>query len=230
MNRFAVCPVMSGKFKLPGSDLLNPDVGPKTSSSLEEIFTKKQAGGNPKNGGIPKRKSESEPERDIWNPDPVPAEPIAEKSATENTVRLHALEWDLSEGEFSGHITASVQGEVPRDIEHITRVQFCLFALDPNGKPESIGKQEGHLKDGTAQAEFTLYYPSFRDNGALPSKCDYRFTAKHKYSDEEESKLLPVSEKEGELPDYCPGTVEGEEWACFTEIPALHPDIETIAV
>jgi len=57
---------------------------------------------------------------------------------------------------FCEPITVSAQGEIPGEIAHLTRIQFCLIALDPTGKPESIAKQDGHIKDGKAQADFTL--------------------------------------------------------------------------
>lgn len=221
---------MSDIFKLPGSDLLNPNLGHPPSSRSDEIFGKKTTGGKPKSGGVAKRKPEPEPEEGIWNPDPIPAESEPEKSDTGNKVRLHTLEWSLSEGFFCKSITVSAQGEIPSDIGHITRVQFGLVALDPNGKPESIDKAEGHLKDGRVQAEFTLYYPRFKVDGEQPTKCDYRFTAKHKYSKEEESKPLPVIKIEGELPDYDPGNVDDGEWGCFTEEPARFGDENTFVV
>jgi hypothetical protein len=77
-------------------------------------------------------------------------------------------------------------------LEYITRVEFKVFALTPDGKREAIDKQDGHLKNGKASANATLFFPSYRKDGNLLSECKYVFTAKHRDSKEEESPTLPT--------------------------------------
>lgn len=67
-----------------------------------------------------------------------------------------------------------------------------MLALTPDGKKEAIDKKEIHLKDGKGSGEVTVYFPQYRENGNLLSACDFVFTAKHRESEEVESRPLLV--------------------------------------
>jgi hypothetical protein len=177
-------------FKLPGSDLLNRDPfsKPDSSSSSKDkpdprtIFNKPQMGGH-------RKRAEpvlEEPDQDLASAEPV------EKPVEKPTVKLHDLKWGAEKGVFNEKIRVAAEAAVPADLKNITRIEFKVFALTPDGKRESIDKQDGHLKDGKASVNVTLFFPSYRKDGKLLSECKYVFTAKHRDSKEEESPALPI--------------------------------------
>jgi hypothetical protein len=110
----------------------------------------------------------------------------------EPKVVLTNLKWSADSGEFNGKISVLADAVLPEGAQHLTRIEFKVYALTPDGKRENIDKQEGHLHAGSATAEFTLYWPQYRKDGNPLSECDFIFTAKHRESKEEESGSLRV--------------------------------------
>jgi hypothetical protein len=108
-------------------------------------------------------------------------------------VVLTNLKWSTDSGEFNEKISVLADAVLPEDAQHLTRIEFKVYALTPDGKRENIDKQEGHLHSGSATAEFTLYWPQYRKDGNPLSECDFIFTAKHRESKEEESGSLRVT-------------------------------------
>jgi hypothetical protein len=178
------------------SDFLNPDPQEK----FERLFSRtggiapfpKQANRQP-GGGIRK------------NPEPIPEdlEPIPEPLAVESSqepkheiqVKLHHLAWDSETGTFNEKIRIRAEADLPPESENITRIEFQVFALTPDGKRELIDKQDVFLKDGKVSVEVTLFYPQYRQEGDLLTECRYVFTAKHRNSKVEESAQLLVKPK-----------------------------------
>jgi LysM repeat protein len=123
-------------------------------------------------------------------PRPDAAEDKTDKALS---VEVTALAWSASRGAFNEKITASAKAELPPGKQHLTRITFMLYALSSGGR-ERIDTKDGHLKDGRAEVEFTLYYPQSRRG--LPEQYEYTFTAKHRDSKEATSPALPVSCRE----------------------------------
>lgn len=166
-------PLLSG---IPGGK------GPDTSG----IFARR---------GAPTRRptkiaAKEEPDEDL-EPESEPVEeeaPVAE-------VRLSNPRWDAEEGVFNSTRKSLVDVALPAGSEHLTRVNFILWALVPDGEPERIDAKEGTIKDGVAEVEFTLWYPQARDEeGNLLATCPYVFAAKHRDSKEEKGPELEVVE------------------------------------
>lgn len=154
--------------------------------SPDGIFTKRKQGG----GIAPRRKPEAAPEGEESSPEILEEQEASEQKAK---VRLTNLKWSVEDGQFNTKVSISVDAEVPEEHKHLTRIAFDLIALVGGGERESILKQESHLKEGTATAEVTLFWPQHRENGELLGKCNYVFTAKHRESEVAESKPLEVS-------------------------------------
>ncbi len=166
----------------------------------DEIFTKPKNGGAGGGGASAKLKAEEaqrqELEKDsednykkndkVKDPEPPP-KPV---------VVLSHPKWDGEQGCFNQKITASVEGLIPPEISHVTRTTFTAYALPPDGKPDRIDTQEGHIKDGTAQVELTLWSPDYkRPNGDSLDTCEYIFKVKHRDSKEITSETLTVKKK-----------------------------------
>lgn len=164
----------------------------------DEIFVKTKGGA----GGIgTKQKAEDkaahelekEAEEDFKRHDkvkdaPPPPKPVAELS---NPV------WGADQGALNGKITISVQGTLPPEISHITRVTFTVFSTVQGVKPERVDTQDGHIRDGKASAEVTLWAPQAKDEDGKPvQKCEYYFTAKHRDSNELKSDPLKAGAKQ----------------------------------
>lgn len=166
------------------------DMNPKPK---KDTFVKPKqggVGGKPGGGrggatpGTP-AEAEAEPEAMVEPPKPKPEEP---------KVMLSNLKWGEQKPIFNEKISVSVQGVVPDEIAHLSRIEFKLVALPPDGKREEFRpSQNGNLVGGKATAEFTLFIPAYRDAGKLPDECKYVFTAKHSKSKEEES--APITAK-----------------------------------
>lgn len=116
-----------------------------------------------------------------------------EKQEEKAKAKLTNLKWLAATGQFNDKVSISVDAEIPEEYRNLTRIEFNLIALVPEDKREPIVKQEAHLKNGTATAEVTLYWPQYREGGELLEKCDYIFTAKHRQSEEVESGPLEVT-------------------------------------
>jgi hypothetical protein len=161
--------------------------------SWDEVFRKPTGGGG---GG--KRRSETaatdaqekETEAGFLADDKVKDPPPAPK----DIVTLTNPHWVEKEGFFNDKATASVDGNLPPSLSHLTRVAFTLFASSPSGKAERVDSKEAHLKDGKASVALDLFLPSFKEpNGDPLKKCDYFFKAKHTQSAEVQSPKLAVS-------------------------------------
>lgn len=161
----------------PGSPFDNLfGMNPKSS---DDIFVKSKGGGAGR-----ARKPEPAPVEE--EPPEAAVEPAKAKAVT--VVTLSNLAWGGEKPVFNGKITVSVQAEVPDEFAHLTRIEFKLIALPPNGKREEIRPvQSGHLVDGAAKAEVTLFIPEYREDGLPPEECKYAFSAKHAKSKEVES-------------------------------------------
>ena len=175
-------------FASPGGDPFKKPGG--TPATHDDIFTKPKwpsRGG----GGRPKAKpaEASEPVEE--------AQPLLPEKSEANKSRpkviLSNLKWSAESGEFNEKATVSVTAELPVELKHLTRIEFIVFAQTPDGKRESIDKQEGHILDGLASSEVTLYWPQYRIDGNPLAECDFLFTAKHRESKAEESPILKVS-------------------------------------
>lgn len=179
-------------FSLPGSELLNPDPfrKPGSFSNSKDKVQAPQEPNKPQMGGHRKK---PEPTPETSEPELISAEPT-EKPADKPTVKLHGLKWGSEKGTFNEKILITAEADLPAELKNITRIEFKVLALTPDGKRESIDKQEAHLKDGKASANVTLFFPAYRKDGKLLSECKYIFTAKHRDSKEEESPALPARE------------------------------------
>ncbi|MDB5103566.1 MAG: hypothetical protein JWP91_1255 [Fibrobacteres bacterium] len=161
-----------------GSLTGSPDgMNPKAN---EDIFVKSKGGGAGRSRkAVPEAVVEEDPPEALVEPPKAKPEP---------TVTLSNPAWGGEKPLFNEKISVSVQAVVPEEIAHLTRIEFKLIALPPNGKREDIRPvQSGHLADGIAKAEFTLYIPQYREDGKQPEECKYIFTAKHSKSKEIES-------------------------------------------
>lgn len=178
-------------------DPLDPFAKKETASgkSWEEVFKKPSGSGG---GGGSRRNAEAqaaaeienEAEADFVKQDKVKEPPPAPKPVA----TLNNPKWVEQEGFFNEKGTASVEGVLPAELSHLTRVSFTLFASPASGKPERIDAKEGHLADGKATISLDLFQPSFKEPSGDPlKKCDFFFKAKHVHSDEVESPPLPVS-------------------------------------
>jgi hypothetical protein len=162
----------------------------RQGGSHDDIFSKpKWPTGVGASRSRPKDSESSQPEDEVQ---PLLAENSDEKKFGPKVV-LTNLRWSDDSGEFNEKIAVLADGALPEDAQHLTRIEFKVYALTPDGKRENIDKREGHLHAGSATAEFTLYWPQYRIDGDPLSECDFIFTAKHRESKEEESGTLRVT-------------------------------------
>lgn len=123
---------------------------------------------------------------DVVQDPPPPPKPKA---------RLFNPQWGGDRGCYNEKMTVSVEGELPPEIAHLTRVTFTVHAIR-NGELDRIGAKDAHLKDGKAMAELILWTPRFTDaNGNPVQYCEYSFKAKHRDSPEIESENLRAFQK-----------------------------------
>jgi hypothetical protein len=162
----------------------------KQGESHDDIFSKpKWPTGVGASRPRPKDSESSQPEDEVQ---PLLPENSDGKKFVPKVV-LANLKWSAGSGEFNEKISVLADAVLPEDAQHLTRIEFKVYAFTPDGKRENIDKQEGHLRDGSATAEFTLYWPQYRKDGNPLSECDFIFTAKHRESKEEESGTLRVT-------------------------------------
>jgi hypothetical protein len=162
----------------------------KQGGSHDDIFSKsKWPTGVGSSRSRPKGAESSQPEDGVQ---PLLPE-ISDEKKIGPTVVLTNLRWSADSGEFNEKISVLADAVLPEDAQHLTRIEFKVYALTPDGKRENIDKGEGHLHAGSATAEFTLYWPQYRKDGSPLSECDFIFTAKHRESKEEESSTLRVT-------------------------------------
>lgn len=130
---------------------------------------------------------EAEFEQDFLKDDKVKDPPPPPKPV----VRLSAPGWMGTRGVFNGKMTVSVEGELPPESVHLTRVSFTVYAMLPDGRTDRIDAQEGHIRNGKATADVTLWIPDYRDaDGKTLEECEYVFKAKHVQSKEIESERI----------------------------------------
>jgi hypothetical protein len=176
-------------FSLSGSELLNPSLSKDKSGSKDKVLVAKKPD-KPQIGGHRKK---PDPVPEAAEPELVSAEPT-EKAKDGPKVNLHGLKWDSDQGVFNEKIQVHAKADLPPELKGITRIEFKVLALTPDGKKEPIDKQEAHLKEGNASSGITLFIPAFRQDGKMLSECKYIFTAKHRDSKEEESPCLVVKQ------------------------------------
>jgi hypothetical protein len=177
---------------LPGTELLQDGTG-KNRSAADKIFVtpdpKQGAGGGgrkPRPAAAPG--SEPDPFESMEPPEPMPAAPPAAKS----TVEVYDLAWSEESVGVGEKITVYACADLPEDKKHLTRLTFTLFAIC-DGKPKRMDGKDSHLADGEASAEFTIDVPHHSGPGAPPAEYEYRFTAKHRDSQEEKSPPLTAT-------------------------------------
>jgi hypothetical protein len=180
-------------------DLLDPfqQKNDPPKKSWDEVFSKRNGGGS---GGNSRKNTDAdlasqiqaEAEEEFAKDDKVKDPPPSPKPE----VSLFNPQWGGDQGVFNRKISVSVQGSLPPESSHLTRVSFTVNALLPNGKLDRVDAQDAHLVDGKATAEVTLFTPNYRDQkGNLLNACDYAFKAKHRDGKELESAKLPVKDK-----------------------------------
>ncbi|MEO7424475.1 MAG: peptidoglycan-binding protein [Fibrobacteria bacterium] len=173
--------------------ILNKDKSSATKPN--EIFSKKAGGRGGSGGSKSKADSEAallEEEEDFLTNAPVPEPPPPPKPE----ISLFNPQWGAPQGYFNQKISISVEGTLPPESSHLTRVTFTVSALLPNGKLDRIEAKDAHLVDGKAGAEVTLFTPNYRDaKGNLPLEGEYVFKAKHRDGKEVDSAKLPAKDK-----------------------------------
>jgi hypothetical protein len=114
-------------------------------------------------------------------------------AAKKPIVRLFNPLWGGEHGVFNQKMGFSVEGELPPESSHLTRVAFTVHAVLPTGELERIASLDGHLIGGKAKADTTLWAPNYRDaQGKVPETCNYVFRAKHRDGAELQSNPLQV--------------------------------------
>lgn len=178
-------------------DPFSPDKGKSAPAkkSWEEALQK------PKGGGIGSHRSAEsqaskklaeEFEADSKKSDKVEDPPPPPKPE----VVLKNPQWQAASAFFDETMGASVEGTIPAEISHLTRVTFTVQAKSPDGKLERIDVKDGHLTNGKASVVLTLWSPPFKDSLGKPvQQADYTFKAKHRDGKEVESPKLTVKRK-----------------------------------
>jgi hypothetical protein len=171
-------------------------------SIWDKVFSNPGAGRGGSGGGGYRRSKEdkadqeleAEAEEAFIKDDIVQETPPKPKPA----VRLSNPEWQGVQGFYNEKMKVTVEGEIPPESSHLTKVSFTVHAILPNGKLDRIDAQEAHIRDGRATAELTLWIPNYRDeDGKTLDKCEYAFKAKHRDSQEIESGPLKGGPKSG---------------------------------
>lgn len=149
-----------------------------------------------KSGAAATEEAEQEAEEALQPEDDVQDTPPAERPQA----RLFNPRWGSDQGYFNEKVVATVEGELPPESSHLTRVTFTVSALK-EGQAERIVVQDAYLREGKATAEVDLWIPQFRDaNGNLVQECEYAFTAKHRDSPEIESERLTGKPRSNGMP------------------------------
>ncbi len=144
----------------------------------------------PTTGGLARRPPAPPPEHE---PEIESLQPLSQPVKEAPKVNLINLKWSEPEGEFNESIAISADADLPEPCKHLTRVEFQVWALTPDGKRESIDKKDGYLSEGRAEATVTLFWPGYRKDGSPPEKCEMVFVAKHRESKPAESGAINVS-------------------------------------
>ena len=200
-------------------------------SSREEIFTTGKSAGRA--GGAATRKASEDKSNQEWEDhhrDLANQEPVAEKQDENFRVKLSNPKWDREKAQCESEATASVTVEGIPEGSLVTKVEFALWQLKPDGKRELCGKRESsHAKDGHAEYKFVL--PAFAPALARPEgKSTFFFTAKHSHSDEVTGPLL-VADPETEMDCvvyYSPATGEYLVLETEAQFKAFNTDIQKV--
>lgn len=183
--------------------------------SASDIF-RRPAGGGARGPRKPVQAVQTEPE-------PLAPETpsAAEEARPADRVTLKNSKWEVEAVGFNEEADISVEAALPEPQAHKTRIDFELFAKTPQG-PESISKCQGTVKDGKAVGRIPVYFPQYRDeDGNLPAKVEYFFTARHSCSD------LFKDEKAVKTVEYR-GSAEMNPGAKRKAPPAAEPSIRDI--
>lgn len=161
----------------------------------DDIFTKPKV-----RGAFPGKKIQEEKESASDNPElefsDLENSEDDQPPSTKSKPVLSNPRWGAGQGCLDEKILAKVDGSLPPEISHITRITFTLFAKLPDDSSQRIEVKEAHLHQGVAEVEFTLWTPGYRDqDGKTLGKADYYFLAKHRDSEELKSAVLPASVK-----------------------------------
>jgi len=151
--------------------LLNPMQSDSTSRSVDSVLVRSKGGGG---GGAAQKTLE---ERQLSNqpPEPTPETyefPTEDTASTEDTAKadtavLSEAKWVQSDTLFHQEAEVSVQLTLPKEKEHVTKVQAELFAKSPSG-PKPISKGEGWAQsDGKAVISMPVYKPEGYVDGAV---------------------------------------------------------------
>jgi hypothetical protein len=75
-------------------------------------------------------------------------------------VKLTKLKWAVGSAHLKQNVEISMDSEIPKSLEDITRVIVTVYAFGANGKRETVKSKELWAKDGHVQGDFVLYPPS----------------------------------------------------------------------
>lgn len=193
-------------FSMPGGDPFKNKKDDPHKNFSDEIFTKPNEGGSGAWAAAARLKAEDEArkqldrefEEDFKKYDKVKDPPPPPKPV----VVLSNPKWGAEQGIFGQKIIVSVEGAIPREIEHRTKVTFTVYALPPNGERDRIGFKEEHIRNGIAEVEIDLWQPHANGpKGESLESCPYIFEAKHTCSTVLTSERLHVSKTEFSLDD-----------------------------
>jgi hypothetical protein len=142
-------------------------------------------------GKMPKPDPTADPSAEPDLPPPVAEEKPKEKPKAV----LSNPKWAKDKALYNEKVKMTVDATLPDEIKSITKVEFQIFAVLPDGKKEAVGKVDGHIKDGKAEAEGELTVPQAKNADGKPlDQCKYQFKAKHRDSAEVESPALEAQQ------------------------------------
>ena len=182
---------------MPGGDPFKKKKDEPPKKSSDEIFQKPTGAGGGAGAASAKLKAEEKAKKEleresedyfkkndkVKDPEPPP-KPV---------VVLSHPKWGGEQGIFGWKIKASVEGAIPKEIEHRTKVTFTVFALPPNGERDRIGSKDEHIRNGIAEVEVDLWHPHAKGPGGEPlASCPYIFEVKHSCSKVATSEPLQV--------------------------------------
>jgi outer membrane protein OmpA-like peptidoglycan-associated protein/peptidoglycan hydrolase-like protein with peptidoglycan-binding domain len=165
-------------FHLPGGDILRKMLGGNPEPPKEAPPTAKRLGG----AGAGKKPSASSAPAEKTE-EALPLETAAEPKDKKPKVILRNPKWEAEDVGFNEETEISVEAEIPPELATKTAVLFELSAKAPSG-PERISQADGFVEDGKAKTMIPVFQPQYREeDGSVPAKVEYQFTAKHSHSD-----------------------------------------------
>jgi hypothetical protein len=117
-----------------------------SNAKTKDIFAHGSGGGG---GGRVKPSTNTDPEP--LGEEQTPMEPPKAEQKKKPEVRLFNPKWAVEKVGFGEKAKFSVEGDLPEESKHLTRVTFTLFAKLPDGKKERIDGNEAHLMEGKAE-------------------------------------------------------------------------------